>query len=111
MNLVDILFKIVCLFGCIFQIIEVIRTYLQFNASSELSMEMDMLLEPISFSSCFRFRAIIQDRKIKNLSKILNKNFELANQFSIGELFKFIPISDDIIASCTIRHPSNDTVD
>lgn len=106
------LFYLLCICGCLWQLISLSLIYFEFKTSTEVYVNIPMEVANPALSICFRYKDIIDKKKIKQKVKTslekpidsdINRNWE--NYMTVRDVFAQTPTTEWLIKSCRLREP------
>ena len=109
------LFYIWCLLGFVGQVSELARKYFQYTTESSLVIRSPLKVKPPSFSFCPRYVDVF-DYHAFNIGRNYSFRPDMLslrqiNQFqtmvTVGDIFKFTPSIEYVLASCFMRKPDS----
>lgn len=107
---VNVVFAIVCLLGCLYQIVQLTVIYVGYYVNTEISLILPVSVQPPSTSMCYRYTDLVditRFNKDKNTalnfnSKSITSINQLQSELTIAQIFSYTP-SDNLIAKCFMR--------
>ena len=113
----NLLFKLLCLIGCDYQITKISLEYFTFKTTTKTTFQIDSNVNDPSIVYCTRYTDIIDrtnykkygiNRKYRyNSTEVLNDT----SKVTISDIFHLTPDSNDTITGCEIRRDEYKTLD
>lgn len=91
--------KLLCFFGCLFQLVDIIQLYLNYQVITEVSIELSNDFSSPILKLCLYKRDVIE---LSNAHRKRQLD-DLLSELTIAQIFKFSPKASDIIANCSLR--------
>ena len=113
----NVLFKLVCFIGCVYQITKISLEYFIFKTSTKTTFQIDSNVKDPAIVYCTRYTDILDRTNYQkygiykwsryNFTEIFSDNTKL----TISDIFHLTPDPNDTIIECSVRRDEYDTQD
>lgn len=113
---------LLALIGCLFQVFQVSLVYFAYTTATKIALITPLMIKNNNLSLCVRYTDVLNTRLLKKDTGIefpyTGGNREVAFEtiksteglLTLGQIFKYTPLSDTIINSCIVRPDDNDVL-
>ena len=117
LSFLNLVFKLLCLIGCGYQITKISLEYFAFNTTTKITFQIDSNVKDPSIVYCTRYTDIIDRTNYKKYGIYRRSRYNFTEMLSdssklkISDIFHLTPDANDTIIDCTIRRDEYVTQD